>query len=84
MKIRIKQREYEAIRFKDEIEVCHNIQEFVKDKARLICEPGKKILSTFAGNYLLKDGDIIYLDENGFCFVAANDNTLDSYFEILE
>lgn len=84
MKLRTKQREYEAIRFKDEIGVCHNIQEFVKDKARLICEPGRKILSTLIGNYPLEDGDIIYLAENGFCFVAKNDNTLDSYFEILE
>lgn len=84
MKLRTKQREYEAIRFKDEIEVCHNIQEFVKDRATLICEPGRKILSTLISDYPLKDGDIIYLDENGLCFVAANDNTLNSYFEILE
>lgn len=84
MKIKSKPQEYEAIEFKDEIEVCHAVQEFLGSSGTLICEPDKKILSLIIGNIVLSDGDIIYKTNNLFISVIKKDKTFDDYFEVVK
>lgn len=85
MNIRSKPQSYEAIIFKDNMETCFNVQEFVKDNcAQLITEPTRKILSTIMGNIILESGDIIYKDEHGFIHVSKNNETFNRFFEVVE
>lgn len=85
MKIKTKPQEYDAIEFKDDIDVCHNIHEFIKGhSATLICEPCRKILSTIIGNIVLEDGDIIYKGSNLFISVLKKGKPFDQYFEVIE
>ena len=85
IKIKTKPQEYEAIEFKDDVEICHAIQEFIKDGcATLICKPDQKILSTIIGNQILEDGDIIYKGSNLFIHVLKRGEIFDNYFEVIE
>lgn len=84
MKVKTIPQEYEAIRFRDDIEACYDVQEFLKGSgAQLKYEGGKKILSTVIGNKYLEDGDIIYKDEL-MCSVIKNDSLALKYFEVIE
>lgn len=84
MKIKTKPHEYDAIEFKNDIEVCSNIQEFLKGStARLICESDRKILSTVVGNTILGDGDIIYKACDLIVSVAKKGEYFDKYFEVI-
>lgn len=84
MKIKTKPQEYEAIEFKDDIEVCFEIQEFIKGhSATLICDPDKKVLSTIVGNIVLKDGDIIYKGSELLVHVIKKSELFDKYFEVV-
>ena len=84
MKIRTKPQEYDAVEFKDDIEVCFEIQEFIKDLfVKLICEPERKILSTVIGNTILEDGDIIYKGSDLFVSVIKKGKLFDKYFEVI-
>lgn len=84
MKVKTIPQEYEAIRFHDDIEVCHDIQDFLKGTyAQLKYEGNKKILSTVIGNQYLEDGDIIYKGELT-CSVIKNDSLALKYFEVIE
>lgn len=87
MKIKSIPQTYEAIRFINDIEVCKEIEDFVKDTwAQFICDPDKKILSTVVGNQILNDGDIIYKDNN-MCFLfktSVDCKIFDKYFEVID
>ena len=84
MKIKTKPQEYDAIEFKDDIEACHNIQEFLKGySATLNCSPDKKVLSTIIGNTVLEDGDIIYKGSDLFVSVIKKGELFDKYFEVI-
>lgn len=85
MKIRSIPQEYEAIEFKDDVEVCSEIQEFIKDRGvTLHCEPTRKVLSTVIGNTILEEGDIIYKGTGFFVSVMKRGDIFNKYFEVIE